>query len=68
MQTRKIVVGVKTVDEGHCNGSCDYMSYGCNDHGEYWWCAIADEQLKYEKPIGYIRTKSCKDNEMKEEK
>ena len=61
MQTRKIGVEIKTIDEKHCSEDrCKVRE----DTDCVWFCEQFGEDLEFDN-IGYLRTKQCIDNEIK---
>ena len=59
MQTRKVVVDVKTIDDEHCSRKCNFLH-------KTWtrpYCLI--EGVIKQDHIGYLRTSECKKGEVK---
>jgi hypothetical protein len=59
MQTRKIVVTIKTIDDKHCHQGCDFFNL------IQPFCELNCINQKLDK-IGYLRTKECLKREVKE--
>jgi len=62
MQTRKIAVTIKTIDEKHCSVKCDGF-FGRYARTQY--CGWRLNEPLYEDSNGYLRTKECMKGEIK---
>jgi hypothetical protein len=65
MQTRKIVVEIKTIDDEHCDNHCLFWAYSMLGTGRKCSLFLGDESYTKKDSTGYLRTAACRKGEVK---